>query len=210
MEEPAKAIAPVDVERCAALGRRPSPRKRWALRQGSTRTVPVVMLDVSPQHALKMTAVEQQQPVQALSPHTSDPALGKGVRPGARIGVRMTSVPSLRRTSSKQRSSLRRSFRHLHAYVLGRRRRLAQPRRDFKRASASMPRSCAEKDVKRTWRAKRPLQRPPKSPPRPGWKPPTCRHPQKWRDPDSNWGHHDFQGRVTGPARARKVLQIGG
>jgi hypothetical protein len=32
----------------------------------------------------------------------------------------------------------------------------------------------------------------------------------KWRDPDSNWGHHDFQGRRTEPGKGGKVLQIGG
>src|SRR5450759_415455 len=35
-------------------------------------------------------------------------------------------------------------------------------------------------------------------------------HLARWRDPDSNRGHHDFQGRVTGAGKARKGPQIGG
>jgi hypothetical protein len=82
MEEPAEAIASVNVERCAAVERGASPRERWALRQRSMRAVPVVMLDVAPQHALEMTTVEDQQPVQALASHAPHPALGEGVRAG--------------------------------------------------------------------------------------------------------------------------------
>src|SRR5438094_6446785 len=52
--------------RCGGASR---PRKRWALPQRSMRAVPVVVLDVGPQHALEMTAVEDQQPVDTLSPH---------------------------------------------------------------------------------------------------------------------------------------------
>jgi hypothetical protein len=33
---------------------------------------------------------------------------------------------------------------------------------------------------------------------------------KKWRDPDSNWRHHDFQGRGSGAGKVRKVLQIDG
>jgi hypothetical protein len=33
---------------------------------------------------------------------------------------------------------------------------------------------------------------------------------KEWRDSESNRGHHDFQGRVTGPGNAQKVLQISG
>ena len=65
---------------------RPSPRKRWALPQRSMRAVPVVVLDVGEQHALKMTAAEDQQPVDALSPHASDPALRLRVRLGCTRG----------------------------------------------------------------------------------------------------------------------------
>jgi hypothetical protein len=80
VEEPAEAIAPVNVEWCVAVGRGPSPRERWVLRERSMRAVLVVMLDIGPQHQLKMTPVEDQQPVQALFPHAADPALGEGVR----------------------------------------------------------------------------------------------------------------------------------
>jgi hypothetical protein len=58
VEESAKLIAPVDVERSAAVGRGLRTRKRGALRERSMWAVPVVMLDVGPQHALKMTAAE--------------------------------------------------------------------------------------------------------------------------------------------------------
>jgi hypothetical protein len=37
-----------------------------------------------------------------------------------------------------------------------------------------------------------------------------CRLNAKWRDPDSNWGHHDFQGRENEAGKAARVLQIGG
>jgi hypothetical protein len=36
------------------------------------------------------------------------------------------------------------------------------------------------------------------------------RQKTKWRDPESNRGHHDFQGRASGPENTRKVLQIAG
>jgi hypothetical protein len=52
---------------------------------------------------------------------------------------------------------------------------------------------ACEKDVKGTWHEKQPFRRLPKPPRPPSETPPTCRHRQKWRDADSNWGHQDFQ-----------------
>jgi hypothetical protein len=48
-------------------------------------------------------------------------------------------------------------------------------------------------DLKRTSRANPPLQRPVARRPRPPQNPPSCSTLYKWRDPDSNRGHHDFQ-----------------
>src|SRR5215213_2029836 len=45
-------------------------------------TVAVVVLDVDAEHLLKVSSPGDQQPVQALGPHHTDPALGVGVGVG--------------------------------------------------------------------------------------------------------------------------------
>jgi hypothetical protein len=50
-----------------------------------------------------------------------------------------------------------------------------------------------QKDVKRTWHRKRPLRKPVQRPNKPLPKERLCRTSTKWRDPDLNRGHHDFQ-----------------
>jgi len=63
-------------------------------------------------------------------------------------------------------------------------------------------------DLKRTWRAKRPFRSPSEGRYSSAPNMPLCGHLQKWRDSESNRGHHDFQGRVIGAGKTRKVLHI--
>lgn len=72
------------------------------LPQRSMRAVPVVMLDVGPHNALKVAAVEDQQPVEALPRLTLLAQRSAcAFAPRAHAGARMTCVPSKRKTSSK-------------------------------------------------------------------------------------------------------------
>jgi len=66
-----------------------------------------------------------------------------------------------------------------------------------------------KKDVKRTWRAKRPFHRRIRLPRPPHQNLPTCTHLSKWRDPESNRGHHDFQGRPAWPGSCGKACKSG-
>jgi hypothetical protein len=45
------------------------------------RPVAVVVLDIDPEHALELTAAENQEPVETLTLQGADEALGVGVRP---------------------------------------------------------------------------------------------------------------------------------
>jgi hypothetical protein len=55
----------------------------WRLRPGRpVGTVAVVVLDVDAEHLLKVSSAGDQQPVQALGPHRTDPTLGGGVGVG--------------------------------------------------------------------------------------------------------------------------------
>ena len=44
------------------------------------RPVAVVVIDVDPEHALELSAVDDQGPVETLAPQRPDEALGVGVR----------------------------------------------------------------------------------------------------------------------------------
>jgi hypothetical protein len=55
----------------------------WHEREGSVRALAVVMLGVAAQHTLKVTATEDQQPVEALGANGADEALSVGVSPVA-------------------------------------------------------------------------------------------------------------------------------
>jgi hypothetical protein len=73
-------IASVDSGRPTHPGERQS--NGWIRRlqpERPVRTVGVVVLDIDPQHLLEVAAPDDQQPVQALGPHRSDPALRVGV-----------------------------------------------------------------------------------------------------------------------------------
>jgi hypothetical protein len=69
--------------------------------QRPVRAVPVVVIDEDPQHVLEVAAVGGQQPVGPLSAHRACKAPATASALGASIGVLMTSIPSLRKTSSK-------------------------------------------------------------------------------------------------------------
>jgi hypothetical protein len=58
--------------------------------------------------------------------------------------------------------------------------------------------------VKRTWRAKPALRAPPQTTRPAAQDQPTCRHFAKWRDSESNRGHHDFQGPDDGGVEPKK------
>jgi hypothetical protein len=49
--------------------------------QPAMRPLPVVVLDIDPEHPLQVSAAEDEHPIQALRPDRADPALGEGVRP---------------------------------------------------------------------------------------------------------------------------------
>src|SRR5262245_55273994 len=59
------------------------------------------MAAVHAEHVLEMAAAEDKDPVEALGADRTDPALAARVRFGAWTGVRITVIPSLRKTSSK-------------------------------------------------------------------------------------------------------------
>jgi hypothetical protein len=75
--------------------------------QRPVRAMPVVVLDVEPQHLLEMAAPDDQQPVQALGTDGANPAFRVGVGVGgACTGVNSTWAPTERNTSSKARQNL--------------------------------------------------------------------------------------------------------
>ena len=58
-------------------------RRIWRLEpECAVRAVLVVVLDVDPQDLVKVVAPEDQQPVQALGPHRTDPTLRIRIRLG--------------------------------------------------------------------------------------------------------------------------------
>jgi hypothetical protein len=69
-------------------------------------TVAVVLPNLDAEDLLQMASAHDQQPVQALGADRPHPALGGRVRPGACTGVKSTSAPSERNTSSKLRRNV--------------------------------------------------------------------------------------------------------
>ena len=61
----------------------------------------VVVGRVDAEHPLEVAAAEDKDPVEALGADGADEPLGVGVACGARIGVWITLIPSLRKTASK-------------------------------------------------------------------------------------------------------------
>ncbi len=68
--------------------------------------VRVVMLDVLDKDCFEVTAAEDEDPVEALSPDGADHALTEGVGPRCSDGVVMTLVPSAAKTASKEAANL--------------------------------------------------------------------------------------------------------
>jgi hypothetical protein len=60
-----------------------------------------VLAAVDTEHVLEIAAAEDEDSVEALGAERADPALGVSVRLGAWTGVRITLMPSVRKTSSK-------------------------------------------------------------------------------------------------------------
>jgi hypothetical protein len=76
--------------------------RRWRTSaERPVRALAVVVLDEDAQDPVELAQSGNQQPVEALRPHGADEALGICVRLGARGGVRITLMPSPRKTSSK-------------------------------------------------------------------------------------------------------------
>ena len=85
-----QAIGSVQRSRVSAIGR-----------NEVERAVLVVMATVDAEHVLEMTSAEDEDPVEAVGAERSYPAFGVGVRVRRLIGVRITLMPSVRKTSSK-------------------------------------------------------------------------------------------------------------
>ena len=79
--------------------------ERWTLRERAVRPMLVVVLDVDPEHALKMSAPENEDPVEALAPTLLTQRSACAFAFGAPTGVRMTT--KARMTSSVACSELR-------------------------------------------------------------------------------------------------------
>lgn len=88
--------------------------KSWCGRVGRdelerlARPVPGVVVDVDVEHALEVSSAEDQDPVETFTPDGADETLGVRVLSlkgdsfarSARIGVRITSIPSLRKIAT--------------------------------------------------------------------------------------------------------------
>ena len=86
MDEPSKEVASLD-RTTAARPARPTLRiDRRAQVQSAVGPLPVVVLDVGPEHPLQVPTPEDEHPIQALCPDGSDPSLGEGVGPGSSDG----------------------------------------------------------------------------------------------------------------------------
>jgi hypothetical protein len=78
VNEPAEDVAPTDPRVSDSFGRRSG--VGWLKLKGPVRSCLVVVLGVDSEEAAQMAPAEDQDVVQALSSHGTDPALGHGVR----------------------------------------------------------------------------------------------------------------------------------
>jgi hypothetical protein len=60
---------------------------RRSLMQGAVRAMTVVVRELLGQDPLKMSASEDEEPIQTLSADGTEETLGERVHPGARVGV---------------------------------------------------------------------------------------------------------------------------
>ena len=82
VEQPTEPVSSLDIDtvrRVRADWLRADQPVRNAEANASMRAVAVVVVHVSPQHALKVTARKDEEPVKALTPDRSHPALGERV-----------------------------------------------------------------------------------------------------------------------------------
>jgi hypothetical protein len=104
VEQPAESVAPAHRTWLALAGDvQASRRIRRPQLQRPVRTMGVEVGGVDPEDLLEMAAPDDQQPVQAFSADRANPPFRVGVRVGRLHGVRSTSAPSDRNTSSKLR-----------------------------------------------------------------------------------------------------------
>jgi len=94
------------------------------------------MSGIGVEHVFELAAVDDQDPVEALSSERPDPALRAGVRVRRRHGVRMIVMPSLWKMPSKARLNFLSSFKTLiHASE----RLVFQENRSFETPQARYP-----------------------------------------------------------------------
>lgn len=83
MDQSTEEIAPAQPAKDRSTPRAPRHRRHGRqVTKAAVGTVPVVMLDRDPQHTRELPAADDQQLVQALSAHTTDPPFGDGVGVG--------------------------------------------------------------------------------------------------------------------------------
>ena len=81
VNEPTEAITSVDAERIGRSSQAETGSRLWRDEpKTAMRTMAVVMIDVDAEDALELAAARDQDPVQALAPHSADKPLGVGVR----------------------------------------------------------------------------------------------------------------------------------
>jgi hypothetical protein len=86
VDEPSEEVASLD-RTTAAHHVRPTPRiDRRGQAQSAVGPLPVVVLDVDPEHPLEVPMPEDEHPIKALCPDCSDPSLGEGVGLGSSDG----------------------------------------------------------------------------------------------------------------------------
>ena len=79
---------------------------RWCQVERSVWPVSVVVLNVDAQNMVELFSARDQEPVEAVAANGPDPRSANAFAFGARNGVRMSSISSLRKTSSKARLTL--------------------------------------------------------------------------------------------------------
>jgi hypothetical protein len=118
VDQPTKDVAatqPAQVRRTPCFG---APRRhRRRMGQAAVRAALVVMLDIGPQDADKLLAADDQQLVEALPTHGTDPPFGDSVGVGRLHRCADIPVPVERHTSSNARVNLasRSRIRNFHA-----------------------------------------------------------------------------------------------
>jgi hypothetical protein len=104
VDQPAKDLPAADArDRCWLVQCLSLRRLQFEASVGS---VLVVMTHVTVEHSSKMPLIHDEETVGALGSHCSQPALGDGVRIGARTGLRTTFAPSPCHTASNPGTKL--------------------------------------------------------------------------------------------------------